>query len=166
MPENGRRRFLALIGTAGAVTLAGCQGNVSKQSNETTTTRDTLGLGLSKSGPSELSDDAHSGWVHLVAHGETYDVTFDVQVCHGTQDEVKVELEESETDEYALVFTTNGGTRSDSNCDFGTRIKGGGRIPTDFELLTVVLNGETIQTVKKDGTLPTLHPLPNPIDGR
>lgn len=166
MYEGSRRRILLLIGTAGVTSLAGCQSNIPGQSDGTSGTTDTLGLSLSKGGPSELSDDVHSGWVHLVAHGESYDVTFDARVCHRLQDEVEVELSERTTGEYTLAFTTDGGTHSESNCDFGTRIKGGGTIPSDFELLAVTLNGEPVQTVEREGTLPTLRPLPDPIDGR
>lgn len=164
--NNSRRQFLIFTGTVGVASLAGCLDDVPERGGRPSTETDTLGLSLSKSGPGELSDDVHSGWVHLVAHGETYDVTFDARVCHRQQDEVEVEIYESDPDEYTLAFTTDGGTHSESDCDFGTRIKGGSTIPSDFELLAVSLNGETIQAVEKDGTLPTLRPLPDPIDGR
>jgi hypothetical protein len=139
--------------------LTGCLNgvpDVSGQDDETTNTTDSsdstnfLGA-LSKGGPSKFSDsnDVRSGWVHTVANGETYGVTFDVRICHNDKDEVKVELYKRTTGEYALSFTTNGGTHGESDCSFGTRITGSGSIPTDFESLNIDVNGGTLETIEK-----------------
>lgn len=171
MRENDRRRFLTLTGTIGLTTFAGCLGGRANQSNDISNGTESPGddnyLGtLAKGGPGEFSEseDVHSGWVHTVADGETYDVTFDVRICH--QDEVEVEFYKRESDKYTLSFSTDGGTPSKSDCDFGTQITGSGSIPTDFGSLNVDVNGETLRRIKREGTLPSLHPLPDPIDAR
>lgn len=177
--ETGRRRFLALTCATGLATVAGCQRYVSElgaeDSDRTGSSdgadsperRSYLGV-LSKAGPSEFSDsdDGHSGWVHTVAHGETYDVTFDVRICHDSRDAIEVDLFERASDEYALSFDTGGGAHRESDCNFGTHVTGSGSIPTDFESLSVTVNDEPLQTMNRDGTLPRLQPLPDPIDAR
>lgn len=172
MNEN-RRRFLSLTGTIGLATFAGCVGNAFGGSDKTPDDTDPsdsanfLGS-LSKGGPSEFSnsDDVHSGWVHTVADGETYDVTFDVRICHDSREEVEVELYRRATGEYALSFTTDGGPHGESDCNFGTQINGSGSIPTDFESLSIDANGGNLRTVDREGTFAALHPLPDPIDLR
>lgn len=173
MRDDSRRRLLTLAGTTSLAALAGClgsglgRGNKSRDDPDTPDGISRLGA-VSKAGPSEFSDsdDVHAGWVHTVAHGETYDLTFDVRVCHGRQDAVEVDLSGGRTGEYALSFETDGGTPTESNCGFGTRVTGSGLLPTDFESLTVDANGETLRTMQRDGTLPSLRPLPDPIDAR
>lgn len=136
---------------------------------------DSLGLAGANSGPGPLADgeDVHSGWVHVVAHGETYDVTFDARICHGVDERGTVDLTRDIANSYLLTFGTEASpeTRSraapsdgGSDCDFGTRITGGGRIPTDFEELRVTAGSDTIQTVLEEGTMPIMRPLPDPID--
>lgn len=173
MCNQRRRRFLVFGGSIGLTTLAGCQGIVSEPSgggtNRTDSSDGTNYLGaLSKGSPGEFSnlDDGRSGWVHTVAHGETYGVTFDARICHDAGDEVKVELSEQVSGEYTLSFTTGGGTHGGSGCNFGTRVNGGGSIPTDFQSLNVDVNGETLETVQREGTMASLQPLPDPIDAR
>ena len=173
MYERGRRRFLALTSAVGLTSFAGCQGDGSPGGDDVPDSTESPGnsnhLGaLSKAGPSEFSDseDVHSGWLHTVAHGETYDVTFDARICHGSGDAVEVDLFERASDEYALSFTTSGGPHRKSDCNFGTRLTGSGTIPTDFESITVAVNDETLLTANREGTFPRLHPLPDPIDAR
>lgn len=173
MDGSGRRRFSILAATIGLTTFGGCLGNVLRRGDESPNRTDSsdgtdyLGA-LSKAGPGGFSnsDDGRSGWVHTVANGETYAVTFDVRICHESQSEVAVELYKSATGEYTLSFATNGGPHSESDCNFGTHLNGSGSIPTDFESLNVDVNGETLRNAKREGTFARLHPLPDPIDAR
>jgi hypothetical protein len=183
MGEIRRRRFLKFGGVASTVATAGCLASAfgggdtpGEESAGPTESKDALGLALAKSGPGSLaeSDEVHSGWVHVVAHGETYDVTFDVRVCHRRGEVVTIDLGHAIGGEYVLAIATGEATdtrktTSDpdtgSGCDFGTRIKGGGRLPNDFETLRVTADGRTIQTVENEGTVPILRPLPDPVDG-
>lgn len=160
------RRFLILSGTIGMSSFAGCQESTPSQEGTPADDSDTLGLTLSKSGPGRLADsgEVHSGWVHVVAHGQTYDVTFDARICHGHQDEVEVDLTDGMSDVYALEFSTNGEIDDDSECNYGTRIVGSSTIPTDFDSLRIKVNGRTIQTVEKESTTAILRPLPDPIE--
>lgn len=166
MEDIHRRQFLFLGGVTGMASLAGCQLSSARRGNDPPEDTDARGLALSKSRGSELSesDDVHSGWVHVVADGETYDVTFDLRVCHGRQEEATVGLEQRVTNEYALEFETTGEADGESDCEYGTRITGGGTLPTEFEMLRVTANGRTLQTLENEGTMPRLRPLPDPLE--
>lgn len=178
MDSLRRRRVLRFGGVAGVAALAGCQGVIGFQDAEPPhDSADTLGLAIAKSGPSCLSttEDAHSGWVHTVANGRTYAVTFDIRVSHARGGAVTMDLTSTPLPgEYILaIMTANQGedTRkpivppNDPDCDVGTRVIGGGSVPLNFETLRVTMNGKTIQTVEREGTFPKLTPLPNPIEG-
>lgn len=179
--ESPRRRFLAFATSTGTLGVAGCltlfrndtPGDDATGAQET----DTRPLTLSKSGPSDLaeSSEVYSGWVHVVAHGETYDLTFDVRLCHERGEEVAVNLHGLSGGDYDLDFDTTGSTETrktptDSNavshCGFGTRITGSGTLPQDFQSLRVTANGRTLQTLENEGTMPVMRPLPDPIDAR
>jgi len=166
MEHVRRRQFLVLAGTASAVSLTGCQTSSAQRGNDPPNATDARGLALAKSSGSAVSesDDVHSGWVHAVADGETYDVTFDLRVCHGRETEVTADLSGGPTNEYVLSFDTTGSTDGETDCDYGTRIKGGGTLPTDFETLRVTANGRTLQTLDNEGTMPRLRPLPDPLE--
>lgn len=174
-----RRHFLKLGSIAGITSLSGCQdviGEVATNRSENDT--NDLGLAISSSGPKCLhrEDDIQSGWVHTVADGETYDMTFDVRISHGQGEEVEADLTTvSNSTEYVLGFAIEKQPEesseqkqpiSESDCDPGTRLKGGGNIPDDFEMLRVSVNDRTLTTIEREGTFGTLHPLPDPIKNK
>ncbi|WP_306053393.1 hypothetical protein [Natronococcus wangiae] len=171
-----RRHFTKLGSIAGVTALSGCLdviGDVT--TNRSEDARDDLGLSISSSGSGCLQhgDDIQSGWVHTVADGDTDGMTFDVRVSHRQGEEVDANLTTTPTpSEYALKFTIEESSEesderdkpiSDSDCDTGTRLKGGGSIPDDFEVLQVTINDKALKTIEREGTFGTLHPLPDPI---
>lgn len=171
-----RRHFLKLGGIAGLTALSGCQDGIGGQAKTPSEgNADDLGLAISSSGPGCLHqwDDTHSGWVHTVAHGETYDMTFDVRISHSPGKKVNVNLTTTPlSSEYVLEFTIEDQTEesterkqpiSDSDCDIGARLQGGGSIPSDFKMLRVTVNDKTLKIIERNGTFAALHPLPDPI---
>ncbi len=176
MSEFPRREVLALGAAVGSLGASGCltaisTGNGKPGDERATDEVDIRDLTLSKGGPGTLADasEVHSGWVHLVAHGDAYDLTFDVRIEHGWTEEVQVSLRGIPGGEYDLAFGTTeaSGTPSGSaDADdraFGTRVRGSGTLPTDFESLRVTAGGETLRTVDNERTMPVMRPLPDPI---
>lgn len=175
-----RRRVLALGATSGAIASAGCVSGLLRSGEDGPTENqeeDRRPLTLAKGSPGSLadSDEVHSGWVHVVAHGETYDLTFDVRSCHEPGREVTIDLHGIPGGEYDLGFATTEASKTgattteadaDSDCAFGTRINGSGTLPLEFEKLRITADGRTVQTVEKEGTMAVMRPLPDPIDVR
>lgn len=180
MAEYPRRRVLALGVVVGSVGTSGCLTAMSAGGDESgddgtagTNNADVRSLTLSKSGPGTLADasDVHSGWVHVVAHGETYDVTFDVRISHDRTEEAEVSLRGFPGGEYDLELATSEASETPKLAkpdaggrQFGTRITGSGTLPIDFESLRVTANGETLRTVENEGTMPVMRPLPDPVE--
>jgi hypothetical protein len=180
--DNDVVGFLKLGGITMIVAATGCLDSVSGYDGSGSTTTDTPnaaedspGLAFSKSGPGQLaeSDEVHSGWVHVVAHGETYDLTFDVRICHGRGSIATAELDSSTAGEYVLGFSTMSATETNSastdstpgsDCDFGTRMVGSGRLPGDVETLEVRNTYGIIQPVVIEGTTPIMRPLSDPVE--
>lgn len=171
-----RRQFIKLSGAAGITALSGCQDVVGKEvGNSRKENTDDLGLAISNSGSGCLSqwDDELSGWVHTVAHGESYDITFDLRISHNRGDEINADLTKAEkSDGYLLQFTIDNSTGTpdkrtqsinDSDCNLGTRIKGGGSIPLDFNILYINVNGDNIKTIDRKGSFAAIHTLPDPV---
>ena len=73
-----RRRFLGWGGGVLALGLAGCLSSLPGRGESTSVNRDEIPHSVSKAGPStfDASDDELTGWVHVVANGETYLVTY------------------------------------------------------------------------------------------
>lgn len=176
-----RRRVLALAGTSSVLASAGCLSSLvgpedTPESNGTTENQDVRPLTLAKGSPKNLieSDEVYSGWVHVVAHGETYDLTFDVRLCHERGREVTVDLYGLPGADYDLEFATGASeTRATtpesaavSNCEFGTRINGSSTLSLEFERLRVTANRRVLQTIEREGTTAVMRPLPDPIDAR
>ncbi len=180
-PPLSRRKLLAGGSIAGLSTLAGCQGVVSPLTQRTPDESEangggeSLGLAYSESRPSFPSEEeTHSGWVHIVSHGESADLTFDVRLCSELGD-VEPELTNAISNDYVLRFTVSGkfssGTSSneptgDSECSSVTHLVGGANVPNDWESLTVAVNNDEIQTIERSGSTPELRPLPDPVRPR
>lgn len=172
MSSPRRRAVLRGLALATTASLAGCSGPGGDDDEPTPTDRSPR-VGVSYSaGGARCHDDvdrATVGWVHTVAHGERYDVTFDAILGHETGEEVSVELTHVAANDYELAFsspsqaTTEKTTDRDTRCLFGTRVTGGGTVPTDFETLRVTGGGERLLTIEREGTTPTLHRLPTPV---
>ena len=166
MGDPSRRRILGLVGIAA---LSGC---LITARQEPTSESESITTGLGAIGRSESrclapSEDVYSGWVHTVAHGETYDFTFDVRVAHREGGRVNIDLTERLSGDHVLEFTTDDSSgddvSDDTDCVSGSRIEGSGRLPLDFETLRVTLNGETLQTLEQSGGFGMMRPLPDPI---
>lgn len=130
------------------------------------------GLTVSSSGPACVDKlvEENGGWVHTVASGRYYSVTFNGTITHNRTETVTVNLTDSSSGIYELQITTrrsentsNKVNSTASHCQLATRITGGGAVPTDIEALRVTLNNNTIEEIRIEQTFPTLRRLPNPI---
>lgn len=192
-----RRRLLALCVTVASGSLAGCGSSLDEQSTERTpepsenatasstdssrttavestesTTAPDDGLPITYSasrGSFSESDAPNSGWVHVVADGESADLTFDARLC--TSRSVEVILADPPASDYTLEFETDGGAKpvtttpsADAHrCGAGTHVVGGANLPSDWGELRVLVNGYEVRTVERSGTAPELRRLPDPI---
>lgn len=135
------------------------------------TSHNAEGLGIADSGPMCLAeaDLRDSGWVHTTATGEQYGVTFDVAVSHAEGEHATIKLNHVHGGEHKLQITTaeSSGTPSDTvsenECDVGTRLSGGGELPTDYEYLTITVNGEEVAQMENEGTTPQIESLEIPL---
>ena len=169
-----RRRFLTLGAVTGAGVLTGCN-DAMFPSKQDTASANTESHGLSyatSSWSSPYEQEVHSGWVHIVADGDSFDLTYDVRLCEIGGEEVEPTLARTDPDEYTLALTLKPESSgeidtevsvSESECSYGTRITGGANVPNDWERLEVVIIGKHIRTIKREGTLPKIRPLPDPI---
>jgi len=188
-PSLSRRELIAYGSVSSIGVLAGCQELTGSDSRDTSSSpnRDQetpttnqgsdsesgrLGLAFSQSRLSYPSEsDIHSGWVHIVSDGESADLTFDARFCSGIGD-VEPKLTNSFAQEYTLDFESSAvsdeksvttGSPDDSACSSVLRLVGGANVPRDWQTLVVSVNGATIQTIEKSGTMPEFRPLPDPI---
>ncbi|MFC5970559.1 hypothetical protein ACFPYI_04370 [Halomarina salina] len=197
MNKVPRRRVLALGATAISGLLAGCGSSVgdepsttARSSSEntgtasppqtsaseppastTTSSRDErLPLVYStSSGPFSKSATPNRGWVHIVADGESADLTFDARLC--TSQSVEVTLTNPVSTEYRLNVATESESSPVSStpssetptCGTGTHITGSANVPNDWEELPVTVNGYEIQRLERSGTTGRLWQLPDPI---
>lgn len=183
MDSSSRRRFLQGMGSSGTLALAGCLGQVVDQEgqpSEAYEPGEEMGHVASSSGPHCLEDDpggeGATGWIHTVASGDAYHVTWDLRIEHERSETIESRLSSRPGDEYELAFfdAAVGATGADSNgesvplseedCPVGTRLRGGGSVPSDFERLTLLVYDVEIVVLERAGTVPTLRELPDPIE--
>lgn len=168
-----RREALALLSTAGAGLLAGCQGTeLSAPPGGESGGDEEVSLGsYSRSGWDHEDDPEEHDWVHIVSDGASANLTFDARFC-AALGAVEVDLRGSGGTEYELAFETDGeygtataadGTPSDVGCDPGDYVVGGGNVPNDWDRLAVTVDGSEVAAIERSGTTPELRPLPAPI---
>ena len=170
-----RRDLLRTLGATGIAPLAGCV-TLATGDDEPPTEQSTDGVAqpllYSTGGSGWLPDpdSTETGWVHTVAHGKRYDVTFAVPLARDTNQEASVSLTHAGADDYELTFSAGDqesdreNTPRDTDSVPGTHVRGGGSIPADFASLRIVAGDEPVRTIRRDGTFPKLHRLPTPIE--
>jgi hypothetical protein len=106
----------------------------------------------------------NSGWVHVVANGETWATTVNATVVHdpGTVVDVTVRERPSGRTEIALQTSTETTDAAREECLSATTLTIGAAVATPE--LVVTMNGDTVRTISQDETTPNLYPLPNPIN--
>lgn len=177
MSENTTRRtLLGVAGIAAVGGLAGCVGRSVKASQEQSET-DTDGSGpkqisyAENTSPFPREGKVYSGWIHIVADGESADLTFDARFCSKLGD-VSPVLVSSGGDEYILRFEVDAEVsgksvatpeEGDRNCSQVKRISGGTNVPSEWDVLRVQVDGTTVLKVERAGTFPAWRPLPDPI---
>jgi hypothetical protein len=136
---------------------------------------ETNGLIVSTNGPScvDTITDSDGGWVHVVADGNQYDVTFNLTVSHDSRERVSTDLASDGSGVYELQFVTDSNRttareetqsrETTQSCSTGTKLVGAVSLPTEFERLDVTVNDNRVATFERVGTFPTLRELPNPV---
>lgn len=169
-----RRRFLALGAATGVTALTGCAEQLSP-GDATTSSAGASDPGVAvvkTTGSLPPSKTVHSGWIHLVADGTGFDMTFDVRICHGFDAGVEASLDDRRSGRYEVTFsktqrTDNSKTppaqTDQSGCEYGTRINGSATLPKDLDVLTVTSNGDQLLEFEKEGGTGEMRPLPDPL---
>lgn len=158
MKRITRRQMLLSSTVAGVPVISGCQSGVF--SSENASNDETIRHSVTKHQSVPVSDTDSSGWIHVVATDETYTITYDLIFC--TSGEIDVEWESESENMYSLFFEKSDDNVSD--CETGTRIRGGGSVRQDFERLQVIVNGETIESIEHEESLPSLYSFPTPVE--
>lgn len=167
MDRTSRRHVLLSVGVATTSAVAGCLDAVIG-SGEDQPTGDDIPYSFLKTSNVIISDspDPSTGWIHIVADGDSYSITHDIRICHDETGTVNAEVtgEDENDGTYSLDFHVEGNQNGNTDCNSGTRIWGGASIPNDFESIQLTINDEIVQTMKKEETVPTLHLVPDPIE--
>lgn len=121
-----------------------------------------VSLSVGTSGPTCLDAPNETGWVHLVADGESFDVTFDLAVAGANP---SVSLERTGPATYTLAVTASEWDTG-GDCRSVRRVTGGGSVPSSFETLRVTVDGAQIAVFDDDTTMPRLQPVPTPLSAR
>lgn len=123
----------------------------------------------SSSGPSCYDGpEENTGWLHVVANGETWATTLDATIVHPRGTEVDLNVSQRPAGTYEIAFTTGEATSaskavgSPENCRLATTLNVGTALPRPDFVITV--NGRTIRSVTQEETVANLYPLPNPIN--
>lgn len=103
---------------------------------------------------------AGTGWVHEVADGPGRDLTANLTVPHGANETVGVTFATTGAGEYRLridVVPAADAKSGTPDCTAGSTVAFGATLPTDYEALVVVVDGDPVATVRNDGnTTPDL----------
>lgn len=171
-----KRTVIAVIGfllfVSGYVVGGTAVGPLTSSSPEISDSNSVTGITVSSSGPACVDQlvEENTGWVHTVASGRYYSITFNTTIRHNRTNEVMVNLTGSGSGIYELRIRTQKqqniskkASSVTSSCQTATRVTGGGAVPTDIEVLRVTVNNKTIQRINIEQTFPTLRRLPNPI---
>lgn len=94
-----------------------------------------------------------TGWSYQVASGDTYTVTANVTVGHAADESVNGSFERVAPGEYAFrVETVSAGKAAQpTDCSTGSTAQMTASLPNDWRTVTVVVDGETVTTVRNDG---------------
>ncbi|WP_254761687.1 hypothetical protein [Natrinema marinum] len=108
---------------------------------------------------------ANDGWLHVVANGEAWTTTLNATVVHPRGTEVDVDVVRRSTDTYEIALRTTETDRGKSLAE-GCRAESRLTVATALSApdFVVTVDGRTVRTVEQDETVPTLYPLPNPIE--
>lgn len=169
-----RRSFLTAGTIGGSIALSGCLAQL-PTATDSTRSRSTGDPALSvvkATGSLADSEAVHSGWAHLVADGDGYDMTFDARICHGPDVGVDASLADTGAGTFEVALSKTSPTvdseastsQTDrSGCGRGTRIRGSATLPTDLHTLTFTAGGRQVLDFEKEGTVGEMRPLPDPI---
>lgn len=112
--------------------------------------------------------EENTGWLHIVASGETWTTTLNATIVHPRGTEVDLTVSQRSTDTYEIAFTKvevpspSGKPADPENCQLATTFTvATGLLEPD---LVVTVNGRTIQSVTQEETVANLYQLPNPIN--
>lgn len=94
-----------------------------------------------------------TGWTYQIASGETDTVTANVTVGHAADESVNGSFERIAPGEYAFrVETVSGGKGGQApDCPSGSTAQLSASLPTDWDAVRVVVDGETVSTIENDG---------------
>ncbi|GAA0644588.1 hypothetical protein GCM10009019_03190 [Salarchaeum japonicum] len=121
------------------------------------------GLVVSSTGQYCLGNTSeYDGWLYTTADERGYDVSFNVTVVHGTETSLNWSVDSMPNDEYVINLRTQSASPETSgsaepDCTVGTTVVGTTKIPANYTTVRVAVDGRTIATVDRDGTLPELQ---------
>ena len=96
--------------------------------------------------------DADTGWAHEVASGTSRAFTANLTVAHAADETVNVTFEaEGETSYVLAVETVEGRDGGDPDCTTGSTVEAAASLPTAYEQVRIVVDGEQVETVENDG---------------
>lgn len=121
----------------------------------------------SSAGPSCYDEtQTNSGWLHVMANGESWAITLETTILHPKDEVVEFEITERPTGTYEIAFVTvesdSTTKRSDKECRTATTFT----VATSLERpdFDVTFDGRTIHSVNQDDTMPELYQLPHPLN--
>lgn len=98
------------------------------------------------------SSDANTGWAHEVASGTSRTFTANLTVAHAADEGVNVSFESIAPGSYVLsVDVVDEGKDGSPDCPTGSTVEAAASLPTEYERVRIVVDGETVETVENDG---------------
>jgi hypothetical protein len=121
----------------------------------------------SNTGPSCYDgNQSNSGWLHVMANGERWAITFDTTILHPEKKEVNLDVFERPTGTYEFAFKIVESDSTPEPRDEDCRIATTLTVVTALEKpdFVVTVDDRTVQSVDQEDTMPELYQLPNPIN--
>ncbi|SEO73748.1 hypothetical protein SAMN04487948_104464 [Halogranum amylolyticum] len=98
------------------------------------------------------ANDTDTGWAHEVASGMSRTFTANLSVTHAPNETVNVSFEVSQPGSYVLaVDVVDGGKEGSPDCPTGSTVEFAASLPTEYERVEIVVDGQTVETVENDG---------------